>query len=54
MRPVPIPRPVESRTEENRLKSLKEQTKGFPVALCNLGDQHLLRNTVFHRESGLQ
>ena len=53
MRQVGVPGPVESSTEEDRLKTLKNQPKGFPIATRDPVDQPFVVTTIFHRKPAL-
>jgi hypothetical protein len=53
MRLVGVPGPVESSTEQDRLKTLKNHPKGLPIATRDSVDQPFVGKTIFHRKPAL-
>jgi len=53
MRMVGVPGPVESSTEQDRLKTLKNQPKGLPIATRDSVRQPIVGKTIFHRKPAL-
>jgi hypothetical protein len=54
MRLIGVPGPVKSCTEENRLKDLKEEPEGIPIATHDPLDKPFVGSAFFHQKPYLQ